>query len=229
MKNLKKMIFVTAVMMFAVLMTGCGDEKQQEIQYVYPTQQQGRTSVFQQGFQSNYVEANLYGFGGRQCSEFNNYQGYNGSNTPITGSRDFPVAGSLLQGNPEAPLRYNGLCYRTGDVRSMYERSGLPWDQYHSSPYARFRPLHDSRSSGGSYSFNHSEESNWFNNGGGAYSQGYNPYYRRRGGDNFYLEFNYDSRDRGARIEAGRGEQHGHDPFDYFMSDDFWGSSGWGY
>jgi len=102
MQNLKKMILVTAVMMFAVLITSCGDEKQQEIQFV--DRPQSQSSYFQQGYQNGYQQnfgaPNLYGYEGRDCSTFNNYQGNN--NVPITGSNDFPTAGNFLQGKAQA-------------------------------------------------------------------------------------------------------------------------------
>jgi len=230
MQSLRNMILVSAVAV-AVLMTGCGKDDNTRIEYVdRPNSSTYRQSYgYQQYSQYSYESPNLYGYGAIDCNQNSNFNGYNNGFTFSGGYGRYPDAGYLLRGNPDAPMRYQGQCYRMGDVRNMYERfyrdrghSSTPWDRYQYSPYAQFELYSpNGQSSSGSVNYSQNYSAEW-NNSGDYFGPGNNPFQRRRGNEWYFdVQFNGNSRD--ARIEAGYGRSRRDSFFDdRYRDDDFW-------
>ncbi len=164
MKSIKKIVFMVTVAAAALLLSSCGDNRN-DSDLMYRTDPYGYNGGYNMnGFQN--------GFQGSPCGPMISAYGYQGQNT-FTFNGSYPNMGHFLQNNPNAIFQNNGRCFNGAQLYQMYNQTGMPWDQFASSPYGNFQYYQPSTGSwniSSSNAFNSS--GNWVGAGdvfGGGY------------------------------------------------------------
>jgi len=152
-----KKILMVAVVAISLLVVGCAEDDQKDIDNRQPLAPQVQPNPFFNNGQFNNGQfgnygPNFYDYQAVDCNAGNQFSGSLQTN--------YSNLGLFLSGNPDSSqlLRYGNQCYYARDVYNMYSRyhqgrNPIPWNDFQSSPYNGFQ-MHNAGTSGGQYRYN---------------------------------------------------------------------------